>query len=122
MANVIHLFYSFNTGEFVRYISPAGDGNIGRILTVSQHTITIQRWLLGPAYDMDSIFLPSCYIESAEHQVIPMPSLSSLVHMVKASDIFDFKVRFAFGITNIICTRRQDVFSPSSTVTYVYNF
>jgi hypothetical protein len=99
MANVIHLFYSFNPGEFVRYISPAGDGNIGRILTVSQHTVTVQRWLPDPTHDMDSIFLPTCYVESAEHQLIPMPSLSSLVHVVKASDISNFKVRFAYGMT-----------------------
>jgi hypothetical protein len=94
----------------VWYISPAGDGNIGRILTVSQHTVTIQRRLPDPAYDMDSIFLPSCYVKSAEHQVIPMPSLLSSVHMVKASDLSDFKVRFPYGMTNIICTRRQDFF------------
>ena len=80
MENVIHLFYSFNPGEFVQYISPAGDGNIGRILTVSQHTVTIQRRLPDPAYDIELIFLPSCYDKSVEHQVIPMPNLSSLVH------------------------------------------
>jgi hypothetical protein len=110
MANITHMFYSFNPGEFVRYISPAGDAHIGRILSVSQHTVTVQRWLPDPARrQMDSVLLPSCYLESAEHQVIPMPSLSSLVYMVQARDISNFKVRFVYGMTHIICTRRQDV-------------
>jgi hypothetical protein len=111
MANINHLFYSFNPGEFVRYSSPAGDAHIGRILSVSQHTVTVQRWLLdSDRQQMDSVYLPLCYLESAEHQVIPMPRLSSLVYMVKSSDITDFKVRFVYGMTNVIGTRSRDVF------------
>jgi hypothetical protein len=110
MANAIHLFYSFNPGEFVRYNSPAGDDNIGQFLTLSQHAVTVQRWLPDPTYEIASIHLPSCFIESAEHQVIPMPNQSSLVHMVKASDVSDFRIRFVYGMGNIICTRRDDIF------------
>jgi hypothetical protein len=100
MANAIHLFYGFNPGEFARYNSPAGDDNIGRVLIVPQHTVTDQRWLPDPTYGIASIHLPSCFIESVKHQVIPMPNLSSLVHMVKASDVSDFSVRFVYEMGN----------------------
>jgi hypothetical protein len=88
MANL--LLYSYNPGEFVQYISACGEVHIGRILNVGQHNLTVQRWLPDPNHHSDDIFFPLCFVESLENQVIPIPSMSSLVLMAKKTDINQF--------------------------------
>jgi hypothetical protein len=107
MANL--LLYSYNPGEFVQYISACGEVHIGRILNVGQHNLTVQRWLPDPNHRSDDIFFPLCFVESFENQVIPIPSMSSLVLMAKKTDINQFKVRYVHGMTKIICTQQPDV-------------
>jgi hypothetical protein len=105
---VDHLYYTFYPGEFVRYIPPNGNARIGRIISVAHNTVSVQWWLLDEE-SFDPVFLPPSFMESEEHDIIPTPLLSSLVFMFRTSDITSFKVRYVYGMKNIISIKR-DVF------------
>jgi hypothetical protein len=48
-------------------------------------------------------------VESTEHLVIPIPAISSLVFMAKATDVSEHKVQYVHGMTKILCTQHPDV-------------
>jgi hypothetical protein len=109
MANNPYISYSFNPGEFVQYLSSCGNNEIGQILSVSYHNLTVKRWVLDAENQLDDIFLPPRYVEATDTLIIPIPQLSSLIFMARATDISQYKVRYVHGMTKVICTRRADV-------------
>jgi len=94
MANNPYISYSFNPGEFVQYLSSCGNNEIGQILSVSYHNLTVKRWVLDAENQLDDIFLPPRYVEATDTLIIPIPQLSSLIFMARATDISQYKVRY----------------------------
>jgi hypothetical protein len=109
MANIPHISYSFNPGEFVQYLSSCGNNEIGQILSVSYHNLTVKIWALDAENQLYDIFLPPRYVEATDTLIIPIPQLSSLMFMARATDVSEYKVRYVYGMTKVICTRHTNV-------------
>jgi hypothetical protein len=80
----------FLPGEFVRWEVPNGSA-LGRILSVDEASILVSCWAVdGEAATMRDFFLPPLIYDGHIVDVIPKPTLSSLIFVHHAEDFLSF--------------------------------
>jgi hypothetical protein len=98
--------YFFSPGEFVKWNLQSGDACIGRVLSVTQTTLSVSRWEILPVADgvMEAYDLPPVLNDAREIHIIPIPLISSLVFVFKESEILSYDIHYVSGMQHIYCT------------------
>jgi hypothetical protein len=103
MANIS---FSFQIGEFVEVKLPNGVNRIGRIHNIGHNSVSLSWWIEAPIVrdDPELFFLPTHLVGTGEQDVIPLPTIGSIVFVFNVSDLSSYKVRFVHGMKNVFST------------------
>jgi len=99
--------FCYQVCEFILVSLPNGSHRLGRIYGVSNDTLSVFWWAKDDTHvaDCNSFWLPLRYSPTSEHDVIPLPNIGSLVFVFNADEILNLKVRFVYGMKNLLCSR-----------------
>ncbi len=76
------------------------------MLSVDEASISVSHWAMdGEATTMRDFFLPPLIYDEHIVNVIPKPTLSSLIIVHHEEDFLSFKARYVFGMQDVFCTR-----------------
>jgi hypothetical protein len=106
MANIS---FCFQLGEFVEVTLPNGVNRIGRIHNIGRDSVSLCWWIDAPIVrdDPQLFFLPRHLVATGEQDVIPLPTIGSVVFVFNTIDLSTYKVRFVHGMKNVFCTNIQ---------------
>ena len=94
------------------------------MLSVDEASISVSHWAMdGEATTMRDFFLPPLIYDEHIVNVIPKPTLSSLIIVHHAEDFLSFKSRYVFGMQDVFCTREPVNlrYPPQSLSTIIFD-
>jgi len=94
------------------------------MLSVDEASISVSHWAMdGEATTMRDFFLPPLIYDEHIVNVIPKPTLSSLIIVHHAEDFLSFKSRYVFGMQYVFCTREPVNlrYPPQSLSTIIFD-
>ena len=113
--------FSFQPGEFVEVEDSSGNIRVARINSVENDTISVNWWAIeaaGPG--LDSLLLPRFLLPTYETDIIPKPSISSLVFVFHHNLLSTYRVRYVHGMKIVYATTRiLRWFLPCQSISYI---
>jgi hypothetical protein len=118
-----NFYFTIQPGEFIELNIPPGSTRIGRILSVYNESLSVTWWVEDVSVcdqEQDAFFLPKFLAPTADIDVIPKQSISSLVFVFHARDVEKYKVRYVYGMKNIFITNRDiSLATPFQSISYI---
>ncbi len=85
-----------------------GTKRIGRIHNIGCDNVSVSWWIEDPTPvrdNPDQFFLPTGLVGTGEQDVVPLPTIGSIVFVFNATKLSGYKVRFVYGMKNVFSSR-----------------